>query len=166
MSLCFGYPDEKVAEERNGGAGHEGFTTKSVRWLGKLPQTILYWIGAAQPTLRLGKWCKWGHGDITSRKSCDRNPIVPRSLCFTSRFILRQVDSIVKNWSLKKSCNSCEQTRDSNFFVWNSEIDRHTNSKTDRQQRRPGHARRGRRLQLNTSSVGMPHSAWLAPTPF
>ena len=39
MSLCFGYPDEKVAEKRNGGAGHEGFTTESVRWLGKLPQT-------------------------------------------------------------------------------------------------------------------------------
>ena len=42
MSLCFGYPDEKVAKEKNGGAGHEGFTTESVRLLGKLPQTILH----------------------------------------------------------------------------------------------------------------------------
>ena len=42
MPLCFGYPDEIVAEKKNGGAGHEGFTTESMRLLGKLPQTILH----------------------------------------------------------------------------------------------------------------------------
>ena len=42
MLLCFGFPDKKVAEKKNGGARHEGFTTESVRWLGKLPQTILH----------------------------------------------------------------------------------------------------------------------------
>ena len=33
---------EKVAEKKNGGAGHEEFSTELVRWLGKLPQTILH----------------------------------------------------------------------------------------------------------------------------